>query len=681
MRGWFCGLLVAIIMAGLFPYSIARASSTSQAPVETINMDALVDSASVILEWRNVPKVPTEFDAYLDGLKGEQVKLSKDALHRYLREGYAYSLEQEYSYGQAELAYRLGLYYATENLYSLAEEAYKESLALFKTLDLPIKVANVEASLGPILGRKGQFDEATAILLDALKLYEDLQDQRGISSTHLKLGTVYTYLDDYDQGLKHYEKALGIALEHDKENVITLYGNIGFIYLDIGEFEKSEEYFMKAIEYPVVPKTVRPRALAYLNLGQLYQTQGKQVLANRYFDQAEKLAKEENLAEELIALALLRIDESTPAAKERSIQKLLDLKNHAKQYELTYIQTELLKKLIELGKSLHRYEQTIEWMEEKDVLENQLFNERKEKDIANLRTTYEIEKSNQQIQDLKLQVKSERRNRAFTLYFSMILAVVVVLLIYFYLKAKKANRLLREREEALENSIQMKNKLFSIIGHDLKNAIGSQPIVLELLRSAKNNPEETDKLIDGLEASVHNTLYVFDTMIHWGKMQFKGISVNPKEFEVRPLVDNSVRLLKLNAELKELQIVNVIPPDTSLYADQDHFRFIMRNLLSNAIKYSRKGEEIRVGVKEVLANQVVFFVEDHGIGMSAEEVETLFDPDRSSIMGTNNETGHGIALMLSKEFVAKNGGEIWVDSKKGIGTTFYFSMNSKWNKQ
>jgi signal transduction histidine kinase len=180
---------------------------------------------------------------------------------------------------------------------------------------------------------------------------------------------------------------------------------------------------------------------------------------------------------------------------------------------------------------------------------------------------------------------------------------------------------------------------------------------------------------------VHNTLYVFDTMIHWGKMQFKGISVNPKEFEVRPLVDNSVRLLKLNAELKELQIVNVIPPDTSLYADQDHFRFIMRNLLSNAIKYSRKGEEIRVGVKEVLANQVVFFVEDHGIGMSAEEVETLFDPDRSSIMGTNNETGHGIALMLSKEFVAKNGGEIWVDSKKGIGTTFYFSMNSKWNKQ
>src|SRR5690606_31988891 len=211
------------------------------------------------------------------------------------------------------------------------------------------KVANVEASLGPILGRKGQFDEATAILLDALKLYEDLQDQPGISGTNLKLGTVYTYLDDYDQGLKHYEKALDIALEHDKENVITLYGNIGFIYLDIGEFEKSEEYFMKAIEYPVVPKTVRPRALAYLNLGQLYQTQGKQVLANRYFDQAEKLAKEENLAEELIALALLRIDESTPAAKERSIQKLLDLKNHAKQYELTYIQTEVLKKLIELG--------------------------------------------------------------------------------------------------------------------------------------------------------------------------------------------------------------------------------------------------------------------------------------------------------------------------------------------
>jgi signal transduction histidine kinase len=666
-------LLVSVFFAG-------AKTNDQQSMVPSSDTTGMVGASNSLPKWSEVPLDSASFDKFLDDLK-EQGKLERDVIHRYYREGYEYFLQKKNQYAQAELLWRLGNYYLSQSMLTSAEDAFTESLEMFKVIKSPFKVAHVTMALGTVKGRMGAYDQATENFMEALKTFEELQDQPGIANVHLKLGTVYTYLSDYERALKHSEKALEIALVHDKVNVITLYGNIAFIYMDLGEFDKSEEYFKLAIEYPVVPTNPKPRALAYLNLGQLYKLQGKQVLANRYFDQAEKLAKEWNLVEELMALTIVRVDESSPQAIAKSIDKLIDLKNHAKEFGLNYMQFEVLKKLVELGKSLNWHEKTIEWMEEKNVVEDQMWNERKEKDIATLRTTYEIEKSKQEIEDLDEEVKVQKRMNTLILVFSVIFVVGFIVLIYFYFRSKKANRLLAERESALKNTLLVKDKLFSIIGHDLKNAIGSQPIVLELLRDTIGNKEESEKLIDGLEASIHNVLYVFDTLLHWGKMQFKGVSVRSVEFEVYPLVENSIRLLKLNAELKDLKIVNEITPTIRLYADQDHFKFIMRNLVSNAIKYSRKGGEIRVGVHEILEDKVVFFVSDQGVGMDEHEVATLFDADRSSTPGTDEETGNGIALMLSKEFVLKNGGEIWVESTKGKGATLYFSMNSIWNKK
>src|SRR5690606_10630786 len=131
---------------------------------------------------------------------------------------------------------------------------------------------------------------------------------------------------------------------------------------------------------------------------------------------------------------------------------------------------------------------------------------------------------------------------------------------------------------------------------------------------------------------------------------------------------------------------NQIPDHTYVYADQDQFRFVVRNLISNAVKYSLKGGEVSMGVLEkkkraVVAgqpvDQLVFYVEVHGVGMDAGEQTTIFDAFRESSRGTANENGNSIALMLRHEFIKKSGGDIWVESEKGIGTVFYFSLPIK----
>lgn len=198
--------------------------------------------------------------------------------------------------------------------------------------------------------------------------------------------------------------------------------------------------------------------------------------------------------------------------------------------------------------------------------------------------------------------------------------------------------------------------------------------MLELLKSTDQSKDERDRLMEGLETSIHDVLYVLDTLLHWGKMQFMGLTVRPVRFDVYPLVVDTLRLLRLSAQLKEIEIINQVPQEVFIYADQEQFKFVIRNLLSNAIKYSPRRGKVILAVNPHQNNEVVFSVRDYGVGMDPQEMQAVFDLDRRSTPGTANETGHGIALSLSREFITQNSGKIWVESEKGKGSTFYFSL-------
>lgn len=196
------------------------------------------------------------------------------------------------SHGQAETLLRLGQIYAAQSMLSISIDAYQESLRLFRTLEMDRNVAQVQVSLGTAFGRRGDFDHATAYLLDALRQFELLDDEVGIADAHLKLGTVATYLYQYEEALEHYQASLDISLHTTPSNVVTLYGNMAVIYMEQGDFETSERYFLNAIQYEGDGASKRPKALALLNLGQLYRLQGKQELRDRYLSEAAALAEE-----------------------------------------------------------------------------------------------------------------------------------------------------------------------------------------------------------------------------------------------------------------------------------------------------------------------------------------------------------------------------------------------------
>lgn len=221
-----------------------------------------------------------------------------------------------------------------------------------------------------------------------------------------------------------------------------------------------------------------------------------------------------------------------------------------------------------------------------------------------------------------------------------------------------------------------KDKLFSLISHDLRSPFTSLLSLLNILvNSFENIPE--DKLKEYLNKIYTNAKSVFnliENLLQWSRIQIEGFDILPTHFSIQSLVDKVIYIHKQQAELKKITVLNDTQSNPFIYADQNMVGAVLRNLLSNAIKFTNKDGVIRFN-SEVQNNQLKISIEDSGIGIDPEVQNSLFRQDRFiSTAGTNNEQGTGLGLILCKELIEKNNGKIDVLSKPGLGTTFWFTL-------
>ncbi|MEJ5285687.1 MAG: hypothetical protein CH6_3279 [Candidatus Kapaibacterium sp.] len=241
---------------------------------------------------------------------------------------------------------------------------------------------------------------------------------------------------------------------------------------------------------------------------------------------------------------------------------------------------------------------------------------------------------------------------------------------------KKAEAELRESEQKLRELNATKDKFFSIIAHDLKNPIGAFKNVLELLYQNFNDfsKEEILEFIEPLRESSAQLFALLENLLFWARSQTGRIQIEPIEFDLCDLIRQNISLLKLQAENKQITIESDLPERILVNADINTITTVLRNLISNAIKFTRSGGKIVVSAK-VVDGYAEVCVEDNGIGMSKETMEKLFRIDvHHTSLGTANEKGTGLGLIVCKEFVEANKGKIWVESEEGKGSKFYFTV-------
>lgn len=243
-----------------------------------------------------------------------------------------------------------------------------------------------------------------------------------------------------------------------------------------------------------------------------------------------------------------------------------------------------------------------------------------------------------------------------------------------------AKRLILSKTEELQRTIAGRDKLYSVIAHDLRSPMGSIKMVLNML--ILNLPSEKigAEMYELLTMANQTTEAVFsllDNLLKWTKSQIGKLNVVYQDVDLVEVTDGVIEIFSMVASLKKIRIREMKPEKMMVNADIDMLKTVVRNLLSNAIKFSKENSEVLVKMEEVDGMAVVS-VQDYGCGISEEGQKKLLHTDTHfSTFGTNNEEGSGLGLLLCKDFVVKNGGKLWFTSKEGEGSIFSFSIPVK----
>ncbi|MDZ7740475.1 MAG: hybrid sensor histidine kinase/response regulator [Bacteroidota bacterium] len=244
---------------------------------------------------------------------------------------------------------------------------------------------------------------------------------------------------------------------------------------------------------------------------------------------------------------------------------------------------------------------------------------------------------------------------------------------------KTLERKVEERTRQLQDLNNTKDKFFSIIAHDLKNPFNALlGFSGHLVEEFDHTPrEEMIELLQAMNDAAENGYKLLENLLEWSRSQTGRISWEPENIFLESIISENIILMQKAAENKNIRIKTELPKVLNAYADDNMVRTIIRNLLSNAIKYSYEGGEIRIsGAIEQGMTRIC--VQDSGMGISQRDQDKLFKIDVNfSMQGTASEEGTGLGLILCKEFVDRNGGEIWVESEKAKGSTFCFSLPEK----
>ena len=240
-----------------------------------------------------------------------------------------------------------------------------------------------------------------------------------------------------------------------------------------------------------------------------------------------------------------------------------------------------------------------------------------------------------------------------------------------------ARRIIEEKNEELRKTIAGRDKMYSVIAHDLRSPMASMKMLLNTIMMSVEKDKIDPDIFDMLEMSNKTSEEVFsllDNLLKWTKSQLGKLTVIPQKLDISGLADGVVEVMNSVAEVKHIKLIRTDHESFFVYVDIEMIKSVLRNLISNAVKFSNPDSDIKVGIKAE-DGKVIVSVTDSGKGIKKEDQHKLLkDSTHFTTYGTNSEEGSGLGLLLCRDFARKNGGELWFESEENLGSVFSFSL-------
>lgn len=504
--------------------------------------------------------------------------------------------------------------------------------------------------------RANDFRSAITYFEKAIENIQKVGNRNGEKLLYINLGLLYSEIADYTHAQKSFENALNIASSSGKkEDIGQILQNISTVQIEQGNFQGALATLSKTESIAQEIGDQKLLRNVYYNYNRAYEGLKNTEKAAEYFSMYAMLTK--------------KIQAEEIRKKEQQAKAIVDSAGRV-VHQVVQEKEQTVKKLAETSKELEEREQNLKEVE-KLTREQQM-----QIELLNA----EMKLRDAEIQHQKLLQKVYIGLILFSLAFA-------AALYYAYVQKQRANRLLKEKNaeisrqrdaisrqaDELRELNALKDKLFSIIAHDLRSPLFSLITMLNIAKEGHFTPESFKEILDELSVNVNHTTALLENLLTWAKTQMHGVKVNPQNFDLNQLVNSRIQLLNEAAESKEIKLKNNISQGAYVFADTDMADIVIRNLISNAIKFCNAGDKITIW-NSVGGGKVTVCVEDTGMGMTDDVLQKLFGTQITSTPGTKNEKGTGLGLILCKEFVQMNGGEIWAESQPGKGSKFFFTL-------
>jgi len=494
--------------------------------------------------------------------------------------------------------------------------------------------------------------------------------------SYLTLGEAYKGQHKLDTALNYFKRAERINNTLPFSNLsLNIFDGFGVVYTDQGKYNDAKAYLKKGIALSNIPKYQGLNITLTNDLASVYAKQGFKDTSIRLQKLALIKSRQiNNYLRELQTLTSLAetYGKDNPGQALVYFKQALDL---VKAKDAKKNQVDILGRMADMYRLLHKDDLAYATKQQQYAIADEYFFQKMAKQISSLQASYELSKSMADVQALKYENGQDALRQK--VYIVVITGAVLLLLlmVMFYLRTKKLNQLLNSTNVELKESNEVKDKLFSVLAHDLRSPFSSIISLLSLINDDILDAKERKELIDMVVLSSNASLEILNNLLKWGEMQIKGIRINQANILPYPIIERNIALLSASAELKGIRINNKVGKAFKILADADHFEFVTRNLLANAIKFTKTGGLVSFGSEiDKEKGEVKFTVKDTGIGIAPNRLQSIFTMSSVSTTGTNDEKGTSIGLVLCKEFVEANQGRIWAESTIGEGSEFIFVL-------
>lgn len=640
-----------------------------------------------IVALRKENKIVTNEISYINLLNELATNIrfyNSDSLLLVSKEALSLSTAINYKQGISESLMNIGDYYSDKGQSVEAVNHYERALASITPSVLPDIKLRILNQLANELSFQSNFPKALELYLTGIELAHQADRLDVVSVNMENIGSIYYSIKDYDQALDFYKKGLKINMDQGNEiRIAETLSNMASTYAEMEDVRTAMEHIDKSIETFEKYDTKEWLAYSYEIKGKIFKVKKEYDSALVWYKKGEMLHKElDDKRGEIFLLegmANTYLGLQDPQLAEKYISDAMIIAHRINSIEGIQICT---KTLYELNKYNNNHREALSYYEQYVKLSDSLSREENKKALTLLKTQNTFEAQRQSLIDQNKKALAQKQNYIYiSVAFIIIIGIVAFIVsrgkniqknLNTELKKKKQN--LEHREAELQASNDTKNKLFSIIAHDLRGPIGALESLLKLLNTGDMESSEFMRYIPKLKNDVNHISFTLNNLLSWGQSQLKGMNTNPVKLALANLVDDNINLLNELAGAKLITVENLISDKIYIKADINQLHIVLRNLLSNAIKFTPNNGQIVIGANEK-DNYVEVYVKDTGEGIPFDIQKKIFQADSNyTTYGTNNEKGTGLGLSLCQEMIGNNGGKIWVTSEIGHGTIFFFTV-------